>query len=244
LSFSRAHHFPDRAASPLPPGSERAAEKWKHSFNGRAFGEIRFVRAIRQTLRGFAKQAGGAAVLIFQDFAARRVGRGARNMCGFHSLGVDENGVAAGMRQQHRIGDRANREVLNIYESVFREYPDKTNLRWRIEHAQQEANPWCCWPTSSYMAETRLDPFPTALYACIFLLVTIAFMLLQLAIAKQVGTNTQLRATDRVATKRNWIALASYFAATPAAYLHPAASLVIIGGIAILYSIPDALRRS
>lgn len=36
----------------------------------------------------------------------------------------------------HAIGDRANREVLNLYESVFREHPDKKNLRWRIEHAQ------------------------------------------------------------------------------------------------------------
>lgn len=36
----------------------------------------------------------------------------------------------------HAIGDRANREVLNIYEKVFRAHPDKTDLRWRIEHAQ------------------------------------------------------------------------------------------------------------
>ena len=36
----------------------------------------------------------------------------------------------------HAIGDRANREVLNIYEAVFREHPDKRNLRWRVEHAQ------------------------------------------------------------------------------------------------------------
>jgi hypothetical protein len=36
----------------------------------------------------------------------------------------------------HAIGDRANREVLNIYDEVFREHPDKTGLRWRIEHAQ------------------------------------------------------------------------------------------------------------
>jgi predicted amidohydrolase YtcJ len=36
----------------------------------------------------------------------------------------------------HAIGDRANREVLNIYEEVFKNHPDKTNLRWRIEHAQ------------------------------------------------------------------------------------------------------------
>jgi hypothetical protein len=36
----------------------------------------------------------------------------------------------------HAIGDRANREVLNVYQEVFREHPDKKDLRWRIEHAQ------------------------------------------------------------------------------------------------------------
>ncbi|HEX6939639.1 MAG TPA: amidohydrolase [Longimicrobiales bacterium] len=36
----------------------------------------------------------------------------------------------------HAIGDRANREVLNIYAEVFAEHPDATDLRWRIEHAQ------------------------------------------------------------------------------------------------------------
>jgi predicted amidohydrolase YtcJ len=36
----------------------------------------------------------------------------------------------------HAIGDRANREVLNIYEEAFRAHPDKKDLRWRIEHAQ------------------------------------------------------------------------------------------------------------
>jgi predicted amidohydrolase YtcJ len=36
----------------------------------------------------------------------------------------------------HAIGDRANREVLDIYEKVFRAHPDKKDLRWRIEHAQ------------------------------------------------------------------------------------------------------------
>jgi predicted amidohydrolase YtcJ len=36
----------------------------------------------------------------------------------------------------HAIGDRANRVVLDIYERVFTANPDKTDLRWRIEHAQ------------------------------------------------------------------------------------------------------------
>jgi predicted amidohydrolase YtcJ len=36
----------------------------------------------------------------------------------------------------HAIGDRANREVLDIYEATFREFPDKSDFRWRDEHAQ------------------------------------------------------------------------------------------------------------
>lgn len=36
----------------------------------------------------------------------------------------------------HCIGDRANREVLNVYEAAFKANPDRKDLRWRIEHAQ------------------------------------------------------------------------------------------------------------
>ncbi|MEO7135199.1 MAG: amidohydrolase, partial [Vicinamibacterales bacterium] len=36
----------------------------------------------------------------------------------------------------HAIGDRANREVLNVYERAFKLRADQTDLRWRIEHAQ------------------------------------------------------------------------------------------------------------
>lgn len=36
----------------------------------------------------------------------------------------------------HAIGDRANRETLNVYERLFKTRPDLKDLRWRIEHAQ------------------------------------------------------------------------------------------------------------
>ncbi len=36
----------------------------------------------------------------------------------------------------HAIGDRANREVLDLYEKIFAANSDATDLRWRIEHAQ------------------------------------------------------------------------------------------------------------
>ncbi|MEL6864667.1 MAG: amidohydrolase, partial [Bacteroidota bacterium] len=36
----------------------------------------------------------------------------------------------------HAIGDRANREVLNIFEQQFERMEEWSDLRWRIEHAQ------------------------------------------------------------------------------------------------------------
>ncbi len=36
----------------------------------------------------------------------------------------------------HAIGDRGNRETLDVFEEAFRGHPDKKNLRWRVEHAQ------------------------------------------------------------------------------------------------------------
>ncbi|HUF03871.1 MAG TPA: amidohydrolase [Aridibacter sp.] len=36
----------------------------------------------------------------------------------------------------HAIGDRANREVLDIFEEAFKGNGDKNDLRWRVEHAQ------------------------------------------------------------------------------------------------------------
>jgi predicted amidohydrolase YtcJ len=36
----------------------------------------------------------------------------------------------------HAIGDRANREVLDLYEAAFAAHPEVDDPRWRIEHAQ------------------------------------------------------------------------------------------------------------
>ncbi len=36
----------------------------------------------------------------------------------------------------HAIGDRANRESLDIFEEAFKSHPEKKGLRWRIEHSQ------------------------------------------------------------------------------------------------------------
>jgi predicted amidohydrolase YtcJ len=62
---------------------------------------------------------------------------------GHNTTPVDEIRETAKLAMQHdyqlcvhAIGDRANRETLNIFEEAFKANPDKKDLRWRVEHAQ------------------------------------------------------------------------------------------------------------
>ena len=62
---------------------------------------------------------------------------------GLNVVPVEEIEASAELAMKHDyqmaiqgIGDRAYRELLDIYEAEFAKHPDKTDLRWRIEHAQ------------------------------------------------------------------------------------------------------------
>ena len=62
---------------------------------------------------------------------------------GFNVTPVEEIRTSAGLAMEHDyqlaiqgIGDRAVRELFDIYEESFREHPERQDLRWRIEHAQ------------------------------------------------------------------------------------------------------------
>jgi uncharacterized membrane protein len=93
------------------------------------------------------------------------------------------------------------------------------------------------------MAENRMNSFTTALYAVNFLLITVAFMFFQWTITRQIDMTDRESAAVRMATRRNWVALLLYAVAIPAAYLHPAISLALILGVAMLYSVPEALKQ-
>jgi predicted amidohydrolase YtcJ len=62
---------------------------------------------------------------------------------GLNVVPIEEIEASARLAMKHNyqlaiqgIGDRAYRELLNIYEAEFARNPGKTDLRWRIEHAQ------------------------------------------------------------------------------------------------------------
>jgi len=62
---------------------------------------------------------------------------------GLNVVPLEEIEASARLAMQHDyqmaiqgIGDRAYRELLDIYAAEFAKHPEKTDLRWRIEHAQ------------------------------------------------------------------------------------------------------------
>lgn len=92
------------------------------------------VRAIKVTIDGALGPHGAWLLEPYADLASSS----GLNLRSIESL---EETAAIAMEHDfqlnvHAIGDRANREVLDVFERAFEANPDKTDPRWRIEHAQ------------------------------------------------------------------------------------------------------------
>ena len=96
------------------------------------------VRAIKRQIDGALGSHGAWLLAPYSDLPANAPNRSGINTEDLADIrSTAELAVNNGFQLcVHAIGDRANREVLNLYESVFKEHPDKRDLRWRIEHAQ------------------------------------------------------------------------------------------------------------
>jgi len=92
------------------------------------------VRAIKQYIDGALGSRGAWMLEPYTDLP----GHVGSNVTDLNVLKkISELAMAKGFQMCiHAIGDRGNREVLDIYESVFQKNKDKKDLRWRIEHAQ------------------------------------------------------------------------------------------------------------
>ena len=92
------------------------------------------VRAIKRAIDGALGPHGAWLLEPYTDL---------KNSVGLNTTPVDEIKEAAQIAIEngfqvcvHAIGDRANRETLDIFEEAFKAHPDKLDLRWRIEHSQ------------------------------------------------------------------------------------------------------------
>jgi predicted amidohydrolase YtcJ len=96
------------------------------------------VRTIKRLMDGALGAHGAWLLEPYADLAA-----GAANPSGLNTESIEEMKATAKFAIEngfqlstHAIGDRGNRETLDVYEEAFKAHPDKTDLRWRIEHAQ------------------------------------------------------------------------------------------------------------
>ena len=100
------------------------------------YGDKRFsVRAIKRAIDGALGSRGAWMLEPYADLATS----------GMNTDSLDDIRMISELAVKHdyqmavhAIGDRGNREVLNVYEETFRRHPEKNSqeLRWRIEHAQ------------------------------------------------------------------------------------------------------------
>ena len=92
------------------------------------------VRAIKRSIDG---ALGSRGAWLLEPYADKP------DSTGLNTTPVEDIRATARLAMQHgyqlcvhAIGDRANRETLNIFEESFKENPDKKDVRWRVEHAQ------------------------------------------------------------------------------------------------------------
>jgi hypothetical protein len=101
------------------------------------YGDKRFnVRAIKRAIDGALGSRGAWMLEPYADLPSTS---------GFNTDSLDDIRQTAELSIKydyqvavHAIGDRGNRETLNIYEETFKRHPEKIGpaLRWRIEHSQ------------------------------------------------------------------------------------------------------------
>jgi uncharacterized membrane protein len=91
---------------------------------------------------------------------------------------------------------------------------------------------------TEWMENTRLKPFPTAVYAATMLVAGAAFSVLDRVVARQSIGDPQMVLVRRAAQRKNLIAIAIYAAAIGAAYYNAAISLALIFLVALLYAVP------
>ena len=92
------------------------------------------VRAIKMTIDG-ALGSHGAWLLEPYDDLPESSGLNTSDL--ENVAATAELAIAHGYQfAVHAIGDRGNRETLDMFQWAFENNPDKSDLRWRVEHAQ------------------------------------------------------------------------------------------------------------
>jgi len=132
--LAEAGRLPVRLWVMLSESNEHLREKACKYKTAGAHNHFLTVRAIKRLIDGALGVHGAWLLEPYADMPSSR---------GLQTLSTEtleesarlavENGLQLCV---HAIGDRANREVLDVFDETFARYPSAVPRRWRIEHAQ------------------------------------------------------------------------------------------------------------
>ena len=115
------------------PNDRLAAEAAKYRMVGYGGGRLT-VRAVKRLLDGALGSRGAWLLAPYSDLPT------STGLVTYPLADLAETArIAAANDLQlcvHAIGDRANRELLDLYEATFAAHPERRDWRWRVEHAQ------------------------------------------------------------------------------------------------------------
>lgn len=91
---------------------------------------------------------------------------------------------------------------------------------------------------TAYVAASEVSAFATAIYAAVFLLTTLAYIVFELAIFGECSGAREKQERQSLSRWRNWVALAASAVAIPCAYLHAGLALGLLFLVSVFYSSP------
>jgi len=94
---------------------------------------------------------------------------------------------------------------------------------------------------TAYMGENQFRPFPTAVYAALLLACAIAFLMLREIVNGELNSEGRFDLLRTQARRKNLISIGLYALSVPAAYIHPAITMVLAFAVAGLYFLPETL---
>jgi len=124
----------------------------------------------------------------------------------------------------------------------------------RLFHVTQRVNNAVLWSNNlllfclslipfatAYMGENQFKPFPTATYATLLTTCAIAFLLLRESVNQELRDDGRYEALRGQARRKNYISIGLYALSVPAAFLHPAITMVLAFTVAGIYFLPETL---
>ncbi len=98
--------------------------------------------------------------------------------------------------------------------------------------------------STSYVLEKRIDSFAVSFYAVSLVVTGFSFLLLRLAIHRNLQRAGNLERADTAERRKHFSSLALYVIAIVLAYFHPKLALIVIALVTVMWIVPDmAIRK-